>query len=100
MFAWTALRLTVCFPEVYRVLTLRGDRIIVRTSAFLSPRLDHWEFLIRARAAENQVFVVASGQVGTEPASGFSFVGRSLIADPRVIVVATASDVQGVVSTR
>lgn len=86
------------FPEVYRVLTLRGARIIVCASAFLSPRLDHWEFFIRARAAENQVFVVASGQVGTEPMSGISFVGRSMIADPWGTVVATASDVEGVVT--
>ncbi|WP_376775192.1 carbon-nitrogen hydrolase family protein [Saccharopolyspora phatthalungensis] len=61
---------------------MRGARIIVCASAFLSPRLDHWEFFIRARAAENQVFVVASGQVGTEPVSGIGFVGRSMIADP------------------
>lgn len=93
---------TVCsdlrFPEVYRVLTLRGARIIVCASAFLSPRLDHWEFFIRARAAENQVFVAASGQVGTEPMSGISFVGRSMIADPWGTIVATASDVEGVVT--
>jgi predicted amidohydrolase len=96
------LGVTVCsdlrFPEVYRVLTLRGARIIVCASAFLSPRLDHWEFFIRARAAENQVYVVASGQVGTEPASGISFVGRSMIADPWGTVIATASDVEGVVT--
>lgn len=94
---------TVCsdlrFPEVYRVLTLRGARVIVCASAFLSPRLDHWEFFIRARAAENQVFVVASGQVGTEPISGIGFVGRSMVADPWGTVVATASDVEGVVTS-
>ena len=90
---------TVCsdlrFPEVYRVLTLRGARVIVCASAFLSPRLDHWEFFLRARAAENQVYVVASGQVGTEPASGISFVGRSSIVDPWGTIIATASDVEG-----
>lgn len=100
--AWGSLGVSVCsdlrFPEIYRVLTLRGARIIICASAFLSPRLDHWEFFIRARAAENQVFVVASGQVGTEPVSGISFVGRSMIADPWGTVVATASDVEGVVT--
>ncbi|MDT0377779.1 nitrilase-related carbon-nitrogen hydrolase [Streptomyces sp. DSM 42041] len=97
------LGVTVCsdlrFPEVYRVLTLRGARVVVCASAFLSPRLDHWEFFIRARAAENQVFVVASGQVGTEPVSGIGFVGRSMIADPWGTVVATASDTEGVVTS-
>lgn len=97
------LGVTVCsdlrFPEVYRVLTLRGARIVVCASAFLSPRLDHWEFFIRARAAENQIFVVASGQVGTEPVSGIGFVGRSMIADPWGTIVATAPDTEGVVTS-
>jgi predicted amidohydrolase len=86
------------FPEVYRVLTLRGARLIVCASAFLSPRLDHWEFFLRARAAENQVFVVASGQVGVEPVSGIGFVGRSMVVDPWGTIVATASDVEGIVT--
>lgn len=98
------LGVSVCsdlrFPEVYRVLTLRGARVIVCASAFLSPRLDHWEFFLRARAAENQVFIVASGQVGTEPVSGISFVGRSAVVDPWGTIVATASDVEGVVTSR
>ena len=87
------------FPEVYRVLTLRGARIIVCASAFLSPRIDHWEVFLRARAAENQVFVVASGQVGTEPVSGTSFVGRSMVVDPWGVIAATAPDVEGVTTT-
>src|SRR5277367_3796482 len=66
--------LSVCsdlrFPEVYREMTLRGARLLVCASAFLSPRFDHWEFFLRARAAENQVWVVASGQYGMEPKSG------------------------------
>ena len=49
--------LSVCsdlrFPEVYRELALKGARLIVCASAFLSPRYDHWEFFLRARAAEN-----------------------------------------------
>ena len=78
--------LSVCsdlrFPEVYREMTLRGARLLVCASAFLSPRFDHWEFFLRARAAENQVWVVASGQYGTEPKSGIGFVGRSMVVDP------------------
>ena len=58
------------FPEVYRELALKGAKVIVCASAFLSPRFDHWEFFLRARAAENQCWVVASGQVGVEPKSG------------------------------
>jgi predicted amidohydrolase len=88
--------LSVCsdlrFPEVYREMTLKGARLLVCASAFLSPRLDHWEFFLRARAAENQVWVVASGQYGTEPKSGIGFVGRSMVVDPWGTITATASD--------
>jgi len=87
------------FPEVARVEALRGARILVCCSAFLSPRLDHWEFFLRARACENQVFVVASGQYGTEPASGIAFVGRSAVIDPWGTIVATAPDREAVTVT-
>ena len=87
------------FPEVYRVLSLKGAQIIVCASAFLSPRFDHWEFFLRARAAENQAFVVASGQYGVEPKSGIGFVGRSMVVDPWGVVVATAPDTECCIST-
>lgn len=87
------------FPEIYRELTLKGAEIIVCASAFLSPRFDHWEFFLRARATENQTFVVASGQYGTEPKSGISYVGRSMVVDPWGVVVGVASDTQGVLTT-
>jgi predicted amidohydrolase len=94
--------LSVCsdlrFPEVYREMALKGAEILVCASAFLSPRYDHWEFFLRARATENQCFVVASGQYGKEPRSGLAFVGRSMIVDPWGVVVATASDDEGVVT--
>jgi len=80
------------FPEIARVEALKGAQILVCCSAFLSPRFDHWEFFLRARACENQVFVVASGQVGHEPASGVGFVGRSCVVDPWGVIVATAPD--------
>ena len=86
------------FPEVYRVLSLKGAQIIVCASAFLSPRFDHWEFFLRARAAENQAFVVASGQYGIEPKSGIGFVGRSMVVDPWGVVIATAPDTECCIS--
>jgi predicted amidohydrolase len=96
------LGVSVCsdlrFPEVYRELALNGAEVIVCASAFLSPRYDHWEFFLRARATENQCWVVASGQYGVEPRSGIAFVGRSMIVDPWGTIVATASDEEGVVT--
>ncbi|MET4805990.1 nitrilase-related carbon-nitrogen hydrolase [Limibacillus sp. MBR-115] len=90
--------LSVCsdlrFPEIYREMALQGTDIMVCASAFLSPRYDHWEFFLRARATENQCFVVASGQYGVEPKSGLAFVGRSMIVDPWGTIVATASDTE------
>lgn len=94
--------LSVCsdlrFPEVYREMTLKGAEVLICASAFLAPRYDHWEFFLRARAAENQTFVVASGQYGKEPKSGLGFVGRSMIVDPWGVIIATASDDEGVVT--
>ncbi|MHA4853910.1 carbon-nitrogen hydrolase family protein [Rhodococcus sp. MSC1_016] len=96
--------ITICsdlrFPEPYRILALRGARIIVNCSAFLAPRVDHWEFMLRTRAVENQVFVIGSGQVGIDPSSGIGFVGRSMVVDPWGTVIATASDTETVVTTR
>ena len=94
--------LSVCsdlrFPEVYREMALNGAEVLVCASAFLSPRFDHWEFFLRARATENQAFVVASGQYGVEPKSGIAFVGRSMIVDPWGVIVATASDTEDCVT--
>jgi predicted amidohydrolase len=87
------------FPEVYRELALKGSEVTLCVSAFLAPRVDHWEFLLRTRASENQTYVVASGQVGTEPRSGIGFVGRSMVIDPWGTIVATASDTETVMTT-
>ena len=94
--------LSVCsdlrFPEIFREMTLNGAELLLCASAFLSPRFDHWEFFLRARACENQCWVIASGQVGREPRSGLGFVGRSMIVDPWGVVVACAPDTECVVS--
>jgi deaminated glutathione amidase len=88
--------LTVCydlrFPELYRILAVRGARLVTIPSAFtLTTGRDHWEVLLRARAIENQVFVVAPNQVGEAPPHYHSF-GRSMIVDPWGVVLATAPD--------
>ena len=90
------LGLTVCydlrFPELFRILALRGARLIGVPSAFtLATGRDHWEVLLRARAIENQLFVLAPNQWGEAPPHYSSF-GRSLIVDPWGVVLATAPD--------
>lgn len=88
------------FPEIFREYALAGARIVLVPTAFLAPRLDHWEFLLRARACDNQLFVVASGMVGRERVSGIGFVGRSMVVDPWGVILACAPDVEGVTTTR
>jgi predicted amidohydrolase len=83
------------FPELFRILTLRGAHVLVLPSAFtLATTRDHWEVLLRARAIENQCFVVAANQIGVHP-PGDASGGRSLIADPWGTVLATAPDDEG-----
>jgi predicted amidohydrolase len=88
--------LSVCydlrFPELYRILAVRGARLLTVPSAFtLATGRDHWEVLLRARAIENQAFVLAPNQVGEAPPH-FNSYGRSSIVDPWGVVLATAPD--------
>jgi predicted amidohydrolase len=83
------------FPELFRILALRGARVVTLPSAFtLATTRDHWEVLVRARAIENQSFVVAPNQIGAHPPGNRSG-GRSLIVDPWGLVLAQAPDVEG-----
>jgi predicted amidohydrolase len=92
----TTVGLTVCydlrFPELFRILAVRGARVLTVPSAFtLATGRDHWEVLLRARAIENQAFVLAPNQVGEAPPH-FSSNGRSMIVDAWGVVLATAPD--------
>jgi len=80
------------FPELYRALASRGARILTVPSAFtLATTRDHWEVLLRARAIEDQAFVIAANQIG-EHGHGMRSGGRSMIVDPWGVVLATAPD--------
>ncbi len=88
--------LSVCydlrFPELFRILAVRGARLLTVPSAFTTATgRDHWEVLLRARAVENQAFVLAPNQVGEAPPH-FSSYGHSMIVDPWGEVLAVASD--------
>jgi predicted amidohydrolase len=93
------LGMSICydvrFPELYRILAVLGARVITIPAAFtLATTRDHWETLVRARAIENQAFVIAANQVGAHPAGQHSG-GRSMIVDPWGIVLAQAPDSEG-----
>lgn len=90
----TGLGLTVCydlrFPEVHRILALRGARILLVPSAFTwATTLQHWEVLLRARAIEDQCFVLAANQ-HSEHVPGMRSGGHSMVVDPWGTVLAQA----------
>jgi deaminated glutathione amidase len=93
------LGLSICydlrFPELYRILAVQGARVIAVPAAFtLGTTRDHWETLLKARAIENQAFVVAANQFGSHP-GGHRSGGRSMIIDPWGVVLAQAPDREG-----
>jgi deaminated glutathione amidase len=88
--------LSVCydlrFPELFRILAVRGARILSLPAAFTKHTGEaHWDTLVRARAIENQAFVIAADQIGTHPPDNESF-GGSQIVDPWGDVLTRAPD--------
>ena len=95
------LGLSVCydlrFPELYRRLVRAGAEVLLVPSAFTFPTgAAHWEVLCRARAIENQCYLIAPDQAGTSP-HGFADWGESLIVDPWGRVLARAAEGEGVI---
>jgi predicted amidohydrolase len=92
--------LSVCydlrFPELYRALAARGARVLAVPSAFTAETgKDHWHVLLRARAIENQAFVVAPAQFGAHGGKRASY-GHALIVDPWGVVLAECGNHEGV----
>lgn len=99
--AGVTLGLTICFdvrfPELYRALALAGAKIIAVPAAFTAfTGKDHWEVLLRARAIENQCYIIAPAQWGEHPVGRMCY-GRSMIINPWGTVIAQAPDGEGVV---
>lgn len=93
--------LSICydlrFPELYRRLALAGATVLLVPAAFMMHTgRDHWEVLLRARAIENQCYVVAAGQIGSHDPGRTCF-GRSMVVDPWGTIVAQAPDEVGII---
>lgn len=93
------LGMTICydlrFPELYRRLVAGGARVVTVPAAFtLTTGKDHWHVLLRARAIEDQVFVLAPAQHGRHP-KGRTTYGKSLIVDPWGDVLAQCAEGEG-----
>lgn len=98
------LGMTICydlrFPELYRALVERGVRLVTVPAAFtLTTGKDHWHVLLRARAIENQVFVLAPAQHGRHP-RGRQTYGKSLVVDPWGDVLAQCPEGESFAVTR
>lgn len=99
---WGRLGLAVCydlrFPEYFRKLVEEGAELVAVPAAFTHVTGEaHWEVLIRARAIENQVHVLASGQGGQHSASRRTW-GHSMVVDPWGTVLGTLEIGAGLVT--
>ena len=96
------LGLCICydirFPELYRIMALRGAKVIFTPANFTMPTgKDHWETILRTRAIENGCYIVAADQMGRKKDAAFSSYGNSLIVDPWGTVIARSGDHEGVI---
>ena len=102
VFDWAGLRLgpLVCydlrFPEIARDAARLGAEVLVCIASWPIARVEHWLTLLRARAIENQAWVVGVNRCGKDP--HFTYPGRSVVVDPHGVIVADASDREGVIS--
>ncbi len=83
------------FGEMYRLMALEGAQVLLVPSNFtMATGKDHWETLLRARAIENGVYVIAPNQIGTK--NGIAAYGKSMVIDPWGDVIARCGDRPGV----
>lgn len=95
----TKLGMAICydvrFPELFRAIGAKGARVVTVPAAFtLTTGKDHWNVLLRARAIENQVFVVAPAQHGKHPRGRMTY-GKSMVIDPWGDVLAQCGEGEG-----
>ena len=82
------------FGEMFRIMALKGAKVIFMPSSFtMNTGKDHWETLLRARAIENGVYIIAPNQIGKK--TNMIACGKSMIIDPWGDVIAKASDKTG-----
>lgn len=97
---WATAGLATCydlrFPEMFRILVSRGATVLLVSAAWPDARIKHWSLLLRARAIEDQCFVLGCNCAGR--AGNQAFGGRSAIVDPWGEVCAEAGREPGLVS--
>jgi predicted amidohydrolase len=97
---FATMAMTTCydirFPELYRLFVDAGAELVIVPAGWPAARLDHWLLLLRARAVENQLFVIGCNQVGTQ--EGVVLGGHSLVVDPWGRIVAEAGAEEEIVT--
>ena len=102
LFTWAGFSVAqfICydlrFPEHFRAATRQGAQLMTVIASWPVARIEHWVVLLRARAIENQAYVVGCNRCGTDPKLTYN--GRSLIFSPRGDVLADAGDGEKVIS--
>lgn len=86
------------FPELFREAVRQGAELFVVIANWPAKRIDHWTTLLRARAIENQAWVVGVNRVGTDPSQIYS--GQSIIVDCHGVIHADAGGEEGFASAQ
>ncbi len=94
---WARIGVAICydlrFPELFRQMALDGAEIIFVPAQFPAVRIDHWDTLLKARAIENQIFIVGVNRIGYDPFNRFS--GHTCIIDPMGKMRASGGEEEG-----
>ena len=102
LFDWQGFRIApfICydlrFPELYRIAMLRGAQTLVTIASWPVAREEHWVALLRARAIENQCYVVGVNRAGRDP--NFTYPGRSHLLGPKGGTIADAGTKEGIIA--
>lgn len=84
------------FPEAFRAATRRGANLITVIASWPGTRISHWTALLKARAIENQAYVIGVNRCGSDP--NFSYPGATQIIDPSGEIIAEAGEQETIIS--
>jgi omega-amidase len=84
------------FPEVFRAAAFKGANLFVVIANWPKIRIDHWEWLLRSRAVENQAYTIGVNRIGNDP--NLEYPGHSLILDPQGRSLAEAESEETILS--
>jgi predicted amidohydrolase len=85
------------FPELFRIYAKRGVQAIFIPAAWPQNRIQHWELFIRARAAENQMYILGINTTGITPVDRYA--GGTMTSDPYGVIIQKAGDSEQLIFT-